>query len=41
MLVAGGVQFIVGGVLKGQQGVVGTGYGQEGLHRLIPRFGSQ
>lgn len=34
VLVAGSVQFIVGGVLKGQQGVVGAGYGHEDLTEL-------
>ena len=31
MLTAGGVQFVVGRVLEGEQGIVGTGYGQEDL----------
>ena len=29
MLTAGFVQFVVGCVLEGEQGIVGTGYGQE------------
>jgi hypothetical protein len=29
MLTAGGVQFVVGCVLEGEQSIVGTGYGQE------------
>jgi hypothetical protein len=34
MLVAGGVQFVVGCVLEREQGVVGSGYGQEDLVEL-------
>jgi hypothetical protein len=34
MLVAGGVQFVVGGVLEREQGVVGSGHGQEDLVEL-------
>lgn len=31
MLAGGGVQFVVGSVLKGKQSIVSTGYGQEDL----------
>src|SRR5580704_16008376 len=34
MLTAGGVQFVLGCVLEGKQGIVGTGYGQEDLVEL-------
>src|SRR5690242_11091483 len=34
MLTAGGVQFVVGCVLEGEQSIVGTGYGQEDLVEL-------
>ena len=34
MLTAGGVQFVVGCALEGEQGIVGTGYGQEDLVEL-------
>jgi len=34
MLTAGGVQFVLGCVLEGEQGIVGTGYGQEDLVEL-------
>ena len=34
MLVTGGVQFVVGSVLEGQQGVAGAGHGQEDLVEL-------
>ena len=37
MLTAGGVQFVVGCVLEGEQGIVGTGYGQEDLIEFAPR----
>ena len=34
MLAGGGVQFVVGSVLKGKQSIVGAGYGQEDLVEL-------
>jgi hypothetical protein len=34
VLVTGGVQFVVGSVLEGQQGVAGAGHGQEDLVEL-------
>jgi hypothetical protein len=34
MLTAGGVQFVVGCVLEGEQSIVGIGYGQEDLVEL-------
>jgi hypothetical protein len=34
MLTAGGVQFVVGCVLEGEQSIVGTGYSQEDLVEL-------
>jgi hypothetical protein len=34
MLTAGGVQFVVGCVLEGEQSIVGIGYGQEELVEL-------
>ena len=34
MLAAGGVQFVVGCVLEGEQSIVGTWYGQEDLIEL-------
>src|SRR5207302_11220814 len=37
MLTAGGVQFVVGCMLEGEQGIVGTGYGQEDLVELVLR----
>ena len=34
MLAGGGVQFVVGGVLEREQGVIGSGHGQEDLVEL-------
>ena len=34
VLVSGGVQFVVGSVLEGQQGIVRTGHGQQDLVEL-------
>ena len=34
MLTAGGVQFVVGCMLEGEQSIVGTGHGQEDLVEL-------